>query len=512
MRKPPKQRATRRARPLVISPIPAITIAPIARPMSAKRISRVRLSWFLVGSLFGIAVSFFMNLLVTAVIVPEYEQVVARRGGGNIEIAEITTHTPSLIERAREKLGTSAHASLPQEAVTEVAEVTPAAPVFPRDVTLQVASGDTLVGMLMDNDVPSAEAHSIVAALRKNSEFNPQRLRIGQKISLTLARHETIGDAAAVKELAIKLPNLSTVELERAENGGFSVAAVKAELKDKAYHARGTVRSSLSQAAAEAGINGGAFAEITTAFSYDIDFQREIHPGDKIEALFDKKVTAAGEVGGWKDLRYASLTLLGKKHEIFKYDGQWYDTKGNSVKKSLLRTPLSVIRITSGFGLRRHPILGYSRMHQGVDFGAAQGTPIMAAGDGVVQQRGWVNGYGNFVMIKHNNTYSTAYGHMSRFGKISVGSKVKQGQIIGYVGMTGAATGPHLHYEVRANSHQVNPSAKQFNLASGLTGHQLTAFNAKKTAMSKEMASLDRPAAAKLAATAPVKHQQLASR
>jgi murein DD-endopeptidase MepM/ murein hydrolase activator NlpD len=316
---------------------------------------------------------------------------------------------------------------------------------------------------------------------------------VGQKISLTLARHESVGDAAAVKELAIKLPNLSTVELERLSENKFNVAAVKEKLKDTATLARGKVRSSLSQAAAEAGVNGGAFAEIVKAFSYDIDFQREIHPGDTLEVLLDKKMSASGQVGGYSNVRYASLTLLGKKHEIYKYKDSWYNAKGNAVKKSLLRTPLDVARITSGFGMRRHPILGYSKMHQGADFGAGTGTPIMAAGDGIVKQKGWVGGYGNFVLIQHNGTYATAYGHMSRFGNIAQGGRVKQGQIIGYVGATGRATGPHLHYEVRANGRQVNPAAKQFNLASGLLGRELANFNARKGSMAKEMASLRTP-------------------
>lgn len=488
MAKPAKIRAPKRVKPIVISPIPSKTVTGVSRSISAKRVNRVRLSWFVVGSLFGVAVSFFMNLLVTTVIMPEYEQVVARRHSGDITIAENVARTKplSILTGNDEDAETIAQA---KEELKEVAEAPQPAPItYPRELTLEVANGDTLIDMLTDQHVTTAEAHNVVAALK--AEFNPRSLRIGQKISLTLARHETIGDATAVKELAIKLPNLSTVELERKAEGQFAVAAIKETLTNTPTNATGTVRSSLSQAAADAGINGGAFAEITQAFSYDVDFQRDIHPGDKISVLLDKKLSKDGQVGGYDNLRYASLTLLGKKHEIFKYEGTWYDAKGNTIKKSLLRTPLDVTRITSGFGMRRHPILGYSKMHQGVDFGASQGTPIKAAGDGIVKQKGWVNGYGNFVMIQHNGTYATAYGHMSRFGNIRQGGRVKQGQIIGYVGMTGRATGPHLHYEVRANGHQVNPAAKQFNLASGLTGRQKANFDARKAEMLKQMASL----------------------
>lgn len=487
MAKPAKVRAPKRIKPIVISPIPARTVSGVSRSISAKRVNRVRLSWFVVGSVFGVAVSFFMNLLVTTVIVPEYEAVVARRSSGEITIAETSAKTKplSVITENDEDSETIAEA---KQQLAEIAAPAPVVPTYPRELTLEVANGDTLIDMLVDQKVPTGEAHNVVAALKR--EFNPRSLRIGQKISLTLARHESLTDSASVKELAIKLPNLSTVELERKAEGQFAVAAIKEQLVSTPTNATGVVKSSLSQAAADAGINGGAFAEIVQAFSYDVDFQRDIHPGDKIAVLLDKKLSKDGQVGGYENVRYASLTLLGKKHEIFKYDGTWYDAKGNTVKKSLLRTPINAARITSGFGMRRHPILGYSKMHQGVDFGASTGTPIMAAGDGIVKFKGWSGGYGNFVQIQHNGTYSTAYGHMSRFGNIKQGGRVRQGQIIGYVGTTGRSTGPHLHYEVRANGRQVNPAAKQFNLASGLSGRQKANFDAKKAEMLKQMVSL----------------------
>ena len=155
-------------------------------------------------------------------------------------------------------------------------------------------------------------------------------------------------------------------------------------------------------------------SEILKAYSYDIDFQREIHPGDTIEVLMEPKSEKSAGTSLFGSPRYAVLTLQGEKHEIFRFknaygDYAWFDAKGNSVKKSLLRTPLSVAHITSGFGMREHPLLGYTKMHKGVDFGATTGTPIMAAGDGTVEFKGWKNGYGNFVIIKHNNTCQRIY-------------------------------------------------------------------------------------------------------
>jgi murein DD-endopeptidase MepM/ murein hydrolase activator NlpD len=463
----------------MISPVPASSAEPVLRPMTQKRAQRLRVNWFMVGSVFGVGISFFLNFMVSALIMPQYQSLVRHKGD------------MSIAEEGSKKLTQVASIAHAISHTVAVEAEKPAEPTYPRNLTLKVESGDTLIDMLLAEHVPNTDAHNVVAALK--DKFNPQSLKVGQKISITLSRHETLSDAAAVKELAIKLPNLSTVELTAAGDT-FNVAAIKAELKDHAFRGYGTVKTSLFQAGADANIPNGAMGEVVQALSYDVDFQRDIHPGDTIEVLLDRKETAEGKVGGYGNVRYAALTLQGKKHEIFRftdsYGVAWYDAKGNSVKKSLLRTPINAARITSGFGMRRHPILGYSKMHQGVDFGAGSGTPIMAAGDGIVAQKGWVNGYGNFVLLKHNNTYSTAYGHMSRFGNIALGGRVKQGQVIGYVGMTGRATGPHQHYEVRANNAQVNPAAKQFNLASGLTGKQLGAFNAGKTAINRELASL----------------------
>lgn len=460
---PKKSRATH------VSAIPGIVSAPVIRHLSAKRIGRLRLNWFVIGSVFGVGLSFFMNFIVSAIILPQYDQMVARKNSDEVALAE-TKPMPKI-----------------QLAAIEPLVATDAFPAD-LDLELEVERGDTLMDMLIEHDVDTVDASNVIQALKE--EFNPRQLRVGQKILLTLARHETVGDKKVVEELAIRLPNLSTVELERINDGRFSVEAIKAQLSTHAFRAEGTVKTSLSQAGDGAKIPAGAMAEIISAFSYDVDFQRDIQPGDTIEAMLDKKMTTEGEVGGYDNVRYAALTLQGKKKEIFKYDGNWYEANGNSVKKSLLRTPINAARISSGFGMRRHPILGYSKMHRGTDFAARTGTPIMAAGDGTIAYRGWMGGYGNYVKIRHNGTYSTAYGHMSRFGNIRQGSRVKQGQIIGYVGTTGRSTGPHLHYEVLQNGTQVNPVAAKFNTSPALTGQALAKFNERKRALTGELASL----------------------
>lgn len=472
------------AKPIVISPVASSDIPAAPRSISLKRVKRLRINWFVIGCVFGIGASFFLNFLFVAVITPTYETVIARHEKATP--ATKTAQAPVIIPAT----------PIPTPAVVAVVETPPAPPAmtYPITLALQVSKGDTLLDMLIENRVQSGEAHAVINALK--AKFNPQKLRIGQKISVTLARHETIGDRAAVKELAIKLPNLSTVELQRLQNGGFTVASTEETSNQKTFRGYGKVRTSLLQAGADGGIPPTAMQELLKAFSYDVDFQREIHPGDTIEVLMDRKASKdGGYVTNGGTLRYAALTLRGKKQEIFRYKNSfgelaWFDGKGNSIKKSLLRTPVDAVQITSGFGMRTHPIMGYTKMHRGVDFGASTGTPIMAAGDGVVTFKGWKSGYGNFVVIKHNDKYETAYGHCSRFGKINVGSRVKQGQVIAYVGMTGMATGPHLHYEVRENDKQVNPTAKQFNMAAGLTGKSLAAFKTAKQSALNELASL----------------------
>lgn len=497
-------------KPIVISPIPSMAASPVARPISVKRLARLRLNWFVVGSVFGVGLSFFMNFVVSAVIVPSYEAVVAR--AESVKITETAANSANIPLPHGERQGERANQSSRTQdtppiqpspargegshAATnnEQPPTNPAPLTYPRTVALKMGKGDTLLDLLVANRVQNSEAHDIINALK--SKINPQSLRVGQRISVTLDRHEKLGDAAAVRELAIKLPNLSVIELERLQEGGFNVAAKEETSTAKTFRGVGKVKSSILQAGASGGIPATAMREVIKAFSYDIDFQREIHPGDSIEVLIDRtKAKNGGYTTNGGTVRYAALTLRGKKHEIFRFKNSfgemaWFDGKGSSIKKSLLRTPVDAVHITSGFGLRTHPIKGYTKMHRGVDFGASQGTPIMAAGDGVVTFKGWQGGYGNFVTIKHNDKYETAYGHISRFGPINVGSRVKQGQVIAYVGSTGMSTGPHLHYEVREAGNQVNPVAKQFNMAASLSGKQLAAFKTAKQSALNELASL----------------------
>ena len=251
------------------------------------------------------------------------------------------------------------------------------------------------------------------------------------------------------------------------------------------FRTKSRVGSSLYGTAKDNKVPGYIISELTRVFAYDVDFQRQVRASDSFEVFYGNPLT--GSSTKRKVLHYAQLTLAGKTKTLFRFttkDGvtDYYDENGVSATKSLLRTPVSGARLTSGFGMRRHPLLGYSKMHTGVDFGVPSGTPIKAAGSGVIEAAGRQGAYGIAVKIKHTGKYETLYAHMSRLATgIRAGGKVNQGQTIGYVGSTGRSTGPHLHYEVRANDRPVNPTRVKLAGARKLSGKELANFKSLKT-------------------------------
>jgi murein DD-endopeptidase MepM/ murein hydrolase activator NlpD len=319
-------------------------------------------------------------------------------------------------------------------------------------------------------------------------------LRPGQEIALTFSAPEKQHQGPIDFELvSLSLqPSVDRdLQVTRDLDGGFTAFAVDRPLTHRNVAVRGEINSSLFEATQEAGVPVAVIAAAIKAFSYDVDFQRDIQPGDSFEFVYDRLDDEDGNLAKPGDLLYASLTLSGKTYEIYRYemsDGfvDYFNPKGESVRKALLRTPVDGARITSGYGMRNHPILGYSKMHKGVDFGAPTGTPIFAAGDGIITKMGPFSSYGNYIRLKHNATYVTAYAHISRFAKgLHVGSRVHQGDVIAYVGATGRATGPHLHFEVLVNGAQVNPTSVKLPSGSKLAGADLKKF---KSAMSDMIA------------------------
>ena len=351
-------------------------------------------------------------------------------------------------------------------------------------LTLVVGDGETLAGVLATADVSANDIQSAVDAAR--DVYDPRKLRAGQFITLTF-KPGAGAEGSAFQGFEIQADAEHLVTVTHLADG-FSAQQAKLPVRTEVKAARGVIHNSLVESAAAAGVPYNVTAAMIRAFSYDVDFQRDIQPGDRFKVMFNNLVSDGGSRPG--DVQFAELVLSGKSHTIYgvrREDGttDFFTRDGKSIKKGLLKTPVDGARLTSGFGMRMHPILGYTRMHKGVDFGVPTGTPIYAAGEGVVEFSGWAGGYGRFVKIKHNPHMETAYGHMSRIAlTTAVGRHVSQGQIIGYVGMTGDATGPHLHYEVLKDGSQVNPINVTIPASTGLEGGALVAF--LKTADERE--------------------------
>ena len=352
---------------------------------------------------------------------------------------------------------------------------------------VRVKRGDTLTTLLLRWGANANETQEVATALRQI--WSPRELKIGQEVALEF-------DAAGLETIEIAANLDHAVRAQRGQDGHFSPASMPRNLLRLPHLAVGTIKSSLYEAAVDAGVPLPVLQEMTRAFSYDVDFQREVQPGDTFEVLFENIADKKGNVIANGAVIYAAMTLSGHRLRVYRFmpDGgfaDFFNPAGQSVKKALLRTPIDGARLTSGFGARMHPILGYTRMHRGVDFGAVQGTPIMAAGDGIVEKAGHDSGYGNLVLLRHNGNYETAYAHMSRFGSgIKVGARVHQGQVIGYVGMTGLATGPHLHYEIRIGGTQVNPLSVKMAPGRNLAGGELRGFRAVAEEVDRQLLSL----------------------
>lgn len=360
---------------------------------------------------------------------------------------------------------------------------------------IEVRRGDTLFGLLTKAGLSDNEAQAASRTLA--DVFSPSDLKVGQEITLNFATDAGPATDPDSKLIALALqPSVERdVKLTRDADGQFVAAAVDRPLTERVDRAAGQIDISLFESAREAGVPVGLIGDIIKAYSYDVDFQRDIHEGDSFEVMYERFDNDKGDFAKAGRLLYASLIIGGTPTPIYWFerdgDGEYFTADGVAVRKSLLKTPIDGARITSNYGMRVNPILGYSAMHQGVDFGAPTGTPIFAAGNGVVEEIGWKNGYGKYIKLRHNGTYETAYGHTSRFASgLQKGSKVKQGQVIAYVGSTGRSTGPHLHFEVMINGQHVNPGTVKTVSADKLAGQALKAFKAQVAAIQKQRRDL----------------------
>jgi murein DD-endopeptidase MepM/ murein hydrolase activator NlpD len=372
----------------------------------------------------------------------------------------------------------------------------------PAEQTVEVQKGDTLLDLLLNAGVAQAQAHDAVDALK--TVFPARGLMPGQEIKLKLNTDdsaETDATAPTMDLIGLKLqPTVGQdVTLTRGLGGGFVAATINRPLTVMTTRSAGAIDSSLFEAGQDEGVPVPVMSDVIHAFSYDVDFQRDIQPGDRFEVVYERYQDAEGNFAKPGNVLYASLRLRGKLIEFYRFkpkDGSadYYGPDGASIKKALLRTPVDVVHVTSGFGMRRHPIMGFSMMHRGVDFAAPVGTPIFAAGDGAIVRIGGYGDYGNYVQIRHNNQFATAYAHISRFAPgLSTGSRVHQGQVIAYVGTTGRSTGPHLHFEVLRGGTQINPLSVNLPMGDKLMGKDADNFRSVRATIDRLRQNLAGP-------------------
>ena len=369
--------------------------------------------------------------------------------------------------------------------------ITKTPPAEPIDESFRIASGRTLIDELTNRGVTKEAAQALSAAIEP--VFPARMIKAGTEFELTLDRQQDFygRDATFPVQLSFKPGPKETITVEADEDGRF-IAKVDGKgdgAKSRyaqfvQFRTKAKVGSSLYAAAKDNQVPDYIIAELTRVFSYDVDFQRQVKPNDTFEVFYGNPFT--GSSTKRKVLHYAQLTLDGVTKTYYRYvnaDGQvdYLDGNGKSASKALLKTPVAGSKLTSGFGMRKHPLLGYTKMHTGVDFGVPYGTPIRSAGAGVVEIAGSHGAYGVTVEIKHNNKFETLYAHMSKLADgIRTGKKVNQGQIIGYVGATGRATGPHLHYEVRVAGRPVNPLNVKATGGKQLAGKELQKYKLYK--------------------------------
>ncbi|MBR2285861.1 MAG: peptidoglycan DD-metalloendopeptidase family protein [Alphaproteobacteria bacterium] len=333
-----------------------------------------------------------------------------------------------------------------------------------------VASGDTLGKLLIDQGLNNSDVNAISDALKKSAGISTLR---ADSDKIEFVRATT--DAPVSKIVLIPSP-WKQVELTCGENGGWNCNTIEIERDTRAVYKSGEIKNgdSFYLAGVRAGIPAGILIDVYDLLAFEMDFERDVRAGQHFSVLYEENFSDGQKVDNGHVLAVQFEALRGnvKMYRFKKSDGTmgYYDENGNGAIKSLKRTPINNAKVTSNFSSRRkHPILGFTRAHKGVDFRASTGTPIPAAGSGRVVARGFNRGHGNYIKIRHNGTYETLYAHMSKFAKgVVVGTAVKQGQTIGYVGSTGMSTGPHLHYELIKNGTHVNPLTAKLPAISNL--------------------------------------------
>ena len=343
-----------------------------------------------------------------------------------------------------------------------------------------IETGDTFEKILNEINVPKNEKIKILKKISKFKFVN--KLYKNQKISFKVDRKNPI----KILGFSVQTSKTKTINFYRNTTiDDFEYKEIEKNLKQIIVFKEAEITNSLYSSAIDIGIQPNVIIDFARIYGFQVDFQRDIWKDDSFQLVYETFLDGNGKILETGNIIYANLILQGRENPLYifknKKDYDHFDQFGKSIRKSLMKTPINGARLSSSFGIRKHPILGFNKMHKGTDFAAPMGTPIMASGEGKIVRARWCGGGGNCVKIKHNSTYSTVYAHMSKFGRnIKEGVRIKQGQIIGYVGSTGMSTGPHLHYEVIENGRKIN--SQKLKLPSGkiLKGKERVLFEIEK--------------------------------
>ena len=343
----------------------------------------------------------------------------------------------------------------------------------------EINIGETFDKILEGYLVEKSEIKQIKKEL--NKKFNLNKLNVNQKIYFTIDQTNS-----KVKEFVFQISNTEKIYLTRKkESNEFDPKIIVTKLNKNVIYDESVILESLYKSASNQKIPANIIIEFARIYGFQVDFQRDIRKKDSFQIMYEVFLNDKKDIIETGNILYANLKLSGEDNSLYYFDSKknqgHYDKSGKSVQKALMKTPINGARLSSSFGMRKHPIDGFNKMHRGTDFAAPIGTPIMASGNGVIKKAGWCGGGGNCVVIKHNSTYQTVYAHMSKFARgIRKGTRVKQGQTIGYVGSTGKSTGPHLHYEVIFNGKRINSQTLKLPSGKILKGDDRKIFETKR--------------------------------
>ena len=339
--------------------------------------------------------------------------------------------------------------------------------------------GETFDKILEQYSVETSEIAQIKKELSKKVNLN--KLNINQKFQFTIDQTNYL-----IKEFIFQVSNTEKIYLTREKKSDqFDQKIVVTKLNKSIIYSESIILESLYKSASNQKIPANIIIEFARIYGFQVDFQRDIRKQDSFQILYEVFLDDKKNIIESGNIIYANLKLSGEDNSLYYFDSKksegHYDKSGKSIKKALMKTPINGARLSSSFGMRKHPIDGFNKMHRGTDFAAPMGTPIMASGNGIIKKAGWCGGGGNCVVIKHNSTYQTVYAHMSKFAKnIRKDVRVKQGQVIGYVGSTGKSTGPHLHYEVIVNGKKINSQTLKLPSGKVLKGEERKIFETNR--------------------------------